>query len=294
MQGAEAVALGVFNDHDTGVGHVHAHLDDGGGDQGIQFSFFEILHHGGFFLGFELAVHQSDPAVWQQRFGDLLIIALYSLECSIRAVLNGGAHQIDLTPAADLCVQKMIQIRPFFAGNGPGLDRGAAGGQFVQQGDVQVPVDQKPQSPGDGGGAHHQQVGVDRLFGQHTPLPHAKAVLFVNDSQAQAGKFHSAPQDGMGADHTVRLVVPDGSQGGAPGGGLHAAGQKRHPHPKGSQHPVQAFGVLCGQDLGGGQQSGLVSAADAGPDGGSSHQGLAAAHIPWQQAVHGMLPAHIR
>ena len=52
----------------------------------------------------------------------------------------------------------------------------------------------------------------------------------------------------MGADHTVRLVVPDGSQGGAPGGGLHAAGQKRHPHPKGSQHPVQAFGVLCGQD----------------------------------------------
>ncbi len=36
VQGTQAVTLGILDDHDGGVGDIHAHLDDGGGYQCIQ------------------------------------------------------------------------------------------------------------------------------------------------------------------------------------------------------------------------------------------------------------------
>ena len=51
--------------------------------------------------------------------------------------------------------------------------------------------------------------------------------------------------------------------------------------------------MLFGQQLGGGQQGPLVPRADGCPEGGGGHQGLAAAHVPLQQAVHGGLAGHI-
>ena len=43
---------------------------------------------------------------------------------------------------------------------------------------------------GEWGGAHDQQVRVHGLFGQHAALPHAEAVLLVDDGQPQPGKLH--------------------------------------------------------------------------------------------------------
>ena len=63
VQGGKAIPLGVLDDHDGGVGHVHPHLDDSGGHQRVQPPGPEILHDGGFLLGFQLAVHQAHPAV---------------------------------------------------------------------------------------------------------------------------------------------------------------------------------------------------------------------------------------
>ena len=83
----------------------------------------------------------------------------------------------------------------------------------------------------------------------------------------------------MGAHHKVGFVVPDGGKRGASRSGLHAAGQQGYPHPEGGKHPVQALGVLCGQNLSGGQQSSLIPGPDAGPDGGSRYQRFAAAHV---------------
>ena len=130
-------------------------------------------------------------------------------------------------------------------------------------------------------------MGVRGLFGQHSALAHAEAMLLVHHSQTQPGKLHALAQDGVGAHHKVGLVTADSSQRGAAGGGLHAAGQQGYTHSEGGQHPVQILCVLGGKDLGGGQQGRLVSAADAGPDGGGGNQRLAAAHIALQKAVHG-------
>ena len=110
-------------------------------------------------------------------------------------------------------------------------------------------------------------------------MPHTEAVLFVHNGQTQPGELHALAEDGVGAHDEVRFVAPDGSQRGALCSGFHAAGEQGHPHAKGGQHPVQTLGVLCGQDLSGGQQSSLISGPDAGPDGGSRYQRFAAAHV---------------
>jgi len=118
-------------------------------------------------------------------------------------------------------------------------------------------------------------------------------VLLVNDRQTQPGKLHPFAHQGVGAHHKVGFVLADGSQRGAAGSGLHAAGQQGHPHPEGGKQPVEPLGVLRGQNFGRRQQRGLISRPDARPDGGGSYQRFAAAYIALQQAAHGGIARHI-
>lgn len=106
VQSAQAVALGVLDHHYAGVGHIYAHLNDGGGHQCVQPSGFEVLHHGSFLLGFKLAVHQAYPALRQQGFGNVLVVALDGVQSAVRHILDGGADQIHLPPAPDLLIEK--------------------------------------------------------------------------------------------------------------------------------------------------------------------------------------------
>jgi len=55
----EAEALGVFDDHDGGVGDVDADFHDGGGDENLRFVFAETLHDFFFFVAGEAAVQQA-------------------------------------------------------------------------------------------------------------------------------------------------------------------------------------------------------------------------------------------
>ena len=45
----EAEAIGVFDDHDGGVGYVDANFDDGGGDEDVELAALEA-GHGDFFV----------------------------------------------------------------------------------------------------------------------------------------------------------------------------------------------------------------------------------------------------
>ena len=238
-------------------------------------------------------MHQAHPAVRQQGLGHVLVVAFHGVQPAVRNVLDGRADQIHLPPLVDLAVQKAVQVLPPLAGDTPGLDRGAPGGQLVEDGNVEVAVDEQAQRAGDGRGAHHQKMGVRGLFGQHPALAHAEAVLLVDDGKAQPGKLHPLAEDGVGAHHKVGFVGADGGQRSALGGSLHAAGQQGHPHPEGGKHLVQTLSMLGGQNFGGGQQRGLISRPDAGPDGGGGHQRFAAAHVALQQAVHGSLARHV-
>ena len=119
----------------------------------------------------------------------------------------------------------MVEVAPLFAGDAAGFDRCAARRQLVQNGDVQIAVDEQAQRAGNGRCAHHQQVRIRGLFSQHPALPYPKAVLLVDHGKTKPGKFYAFAEDGVGAHHKVGFVVPDGGKGGAACSGLHAAGQ---------------------------------------------------------------------
>ena len=60
VQLGQPEALGIFDNHQAGVGHVDAHFDDGGGDQQLQLATLELLHHRGFLGRFHAPVDQPD------------------------------------------------------------------------------------------------------------------------------------------------------------------------------------------------------------------------------------------
>ena len=44
VQLAESEAFGILDDHHRGIGHVHTHLDDGGGNEDMGFVISKALH----------------------------------------------------------------------------------------------------------------------------------------------------------------------------------------------------------------------------------------------------------
>ena len=69
-----------------------------------------------------------------------------------------------------------------------GIHRLPSRGQLVQNGHVQIAVEDQRQRSGDGRRRHHQQMGVLPLGGKSAALPHAEAVLLVGDDQPQIVK----------------------------------------------------------------------------------------------------------
>ncbi len=65
VQLRQAEALGVFDDHQAGIGHIDADFDHRGRHQHVDFVGDEGRHHRGFFAGLEPAVHQADAQLGQ-------------------------------------------------------------------------------------------------------------------------------------------------------------------------------------------------------------------------------------
>ena len=294
VQGGQAEPFGVFDDHDGGVGHIHPHLDDGGGHQHIQRSCLEFHHHIVFFFGFHLAVEQPHPPSGQQRAGGLGVILFDRLHARVHLVFfDGRADDVYLMPRGDLFFQKAVHVPPFFAGDEPCLDGLAAGGQLVQNRDVQIPVHEQPQGAGNGGGGHDQQVRALRLACQQAPLAHPEAMLLVHDGKPQIFELHRVGEHRVGAHHQPGAAIRDGGQRHPALGGFHAAHQQRHVDAERLQTVGQRGGMLPGQNFGGGQHGALPAVLGGVPDGRRRHQRFAAAHIPLQQAVHGRLAAQV-
>ena len=60
VQLGQAEAFRILDDHQAGVGHIHTHLDHGGGDQQMQVASLEGGHDLGLLRRFHAAVDQSD------------------------------------------------------------------------------------------------------------------------------------------------------------------------------------------------------------------------------------------
>ena len=130
------------------------------------------------------------------------------------------------------------------------------------------------------------------LLPQGQALLHAKAMLLVDDGQAQTRELHLRLDDGMRADDQRRRAAFNGGQHGRALFLLLAASQPCHALATRRQQggePVGQLGeVLLGQDLGGRHQRALPAGVDGHAGGQRRHHRLAAAHVALQQAVHGL------
>ena len=168
-----------------------------------------------------------------------------------------------------------------------GLHRGAAGGQLIDDGHVQIPVDNESQGAGNGGGGHDQHVGGMAFGGQGGALGHAEAVLLVGYHEAKIVKFHILRDKGVGPHHQVNVSLGDGLAESLFLCRGKGTGEQSHPNACRFQQVGEGAGMLLSQHLGGSHEGGLHPGlgGQIGPPGG--HHRLAGAHVALDQPVHG-------
>ena len=89
------------------------------------------------------------------------------------------------------------------------LDGKAVGGELIQDGNIQIPVDDHSQRPGNRGGAHNNSMRSRALLTQSFPLAHAKPMLLIGDDYSQGGIFYFFLDQGMGSDNDAGGLVLD-------------------------------------------------------------------------------------
>jgi len=153
---AEAEALRVLHHHQIGVGHIHAHLDHGGGHQNVCFPGGEGRHDGVLLLGLHLAVDEGHLQVREDLRLQLLGVFRHGLPLVGQLVIlaDHGADDVHLTPGLHLLADKGVQPGVIGGGDGIGFNRLPSRWKLVDDGHIQIAVQNQGQRPGDGRGGH--------------------------------------------------------------------------------------------------------------------------------------------
>ena len=263
MELRKSEPLGIFNHHNHGIGNIHADFHHGGGHQQLDLPGSKFRHD--FFLlgGAHFAVEQADPILPKGAVGQLLGVFHGGFEMGggrlFLLALHGGADEISLITGIEVAADIAEGPLPDLAIDEVGAHRLAAGGQLIDDGELQIAVDDHSQGAGNGGGGHDQDMGILALLPQGGPLPHPKPVLLIGDDQPQPGKLGIGGEDGVGTDAEIEFP---GGEGGFEGLLLFdgkGAGEEGHPHTKALQERGEIVVMLLGQDLGGGHQGALCA-----------------------------------
>ena len=301
----------MLDHHQAGVGHVHAHLDDGGGHQHAHASAAELGHHGRLLASGHAAVQQPHLTARQRsaEHGAQLGVRLGGvLQVQRLALFDQRAHPVDLSALLQLVADARDDLIALAVGKHLGDDGRAPGRQLVEGADGQVRKVGHGQGARDGRGAHGQQVGLQagvrrarsrarcpgrihhgarlrrwrgtsrglhQLVTQLQPLRHAEAVLLVHHGQPQPGEHHVVLDHGVRAHHQPRLARGDLRQHRLAGLALATAGEPGHGDAQRLKPMHQLVKVLLGQDFGGRHERALPTGVDGTGGGQRGHHGLA-------------------
>ena len=296
VQLAQTEELGVLHHHQRGVGYVHAHLHHRGGYQNIRLSGGERRHDGVLLLRLHPSVQRGDPQVGEHLRLQLLSIGGdgFALVWQVIAVAHQRTDDEHLVSLRRLLADETVQTLTVPLVHREGVHLLPSGRQFVDDGHIQIPVDDQGQRSGNGGGGQHQHVGVLRLLPQRRPLGHTEAVLLIGDHQSQMLILHICRQQGVGADAQSDGTVRQSFQDGAALLGAGGTGQQGTGNAEPLKQWGQVFIVLPCQNFRGGHQRRLPPGLGGKPHAGGGHHGLAAAYITLTQPVHGLGRSHIR
>ena len=114
----------------------------------------------------------------------------------------------------------------------------------------------------------------------------AEAVLLVDDHETEVEKLHPVFYQRVGADKQVYRSRSDAFEYLAAFAAPRGTREHGHPHVETLDHAGDRGEVLAREELRGGHHAGLESVVDGQQHRHEGHQGLAAAHVALQEAVH--------
>ncbi len=286
----EAEAFGVLDDHGGGVGDVDADFDDRGGDEDLRFVFAEALHDVVFFFAGEAAVEEAEFQFRENFFGEALEFVDGGFQFELR-FFDDRIDDVGLMAGGNFAAEKFPDAGKMRLGGEARLDGRAAGGQLVEDGDIEVAVESERERARDGRGGEDEDVRRVAVGGgfvhEAFALEDAEAVLLVDGDEAEAGELDLVFDQRVRADDELGFAGANAFERGVFFGVLEAADEELDAIAAGSEDAARGKIVLHGENFRRRHEGGLVAVFD-GDDGGLERDdGFAAADVALEEAIHG-------
>jgi len=289
----QAEALGVDDQHHRGIGHIHANLDHCGRSENVHLARPEGLHDRILLCDPHGAVQKAHAQVGEHRLLQFLGECGGGLGLELLGFLDQGADYIGLPALGNLLADEPVGFRGPGCGEPEGGHRPPAWRHLIEDRDLHIAVEGQGERARDGGSGHHQGVGL-RAFGpQLCPLPHAEAVLLINDDQAEAMESNALLDESVSAHRDLRSARGNAVVGAFPILGAQRPSEQLDLHAQRLQQMREHQVVLLGQQLRRGHQRALVAVLQRDHQGRGGHDGLPRAHIALKQAAHGQIGGHV-
>ena len=276
VQLRQAELVGATDEYGVGGGHVNAGLDDGGAQQNIETLCHKVAHHALQLTLWHLAVGNGYARLGQDFF-ELLA-----------AVLNGFdlvVQEIDLSAALQFTQHGFANHTAVFAAHKsldgqPPLRRGGDHGKIPQ------PFQRHAQCARNGGGGECQHIHIGTQLLHLLLVAHAKAVLFIDDKQAQVLELRLFRQQFVRTNHDVDRAILNAFERSSNFFAGTEAAHLGHFHRPFGEAVFQRLVVLLGQQCSGSQKRHLFAASHSHKRGAQRHLGLAKAHVATDKAIH--------
>ena len=319
VQLGESEAVGVLDDHDRGVGNIHAHLDDRRGHEHLDLAFAELLHDLALGLGAHAAVKQPHRPVGEG--GALQHLGLASSRRHVVAgqvgiVLDGHGRVVllprriglarasrrlgiaglgilaheraddeHLLAARERLAGRLEGVSLLLAGEHPRRAPRAVVGAVLDVGQGEIAVERERQGARDGGRRQVQRVGRLALFQKLRPLIDAEALLLVDDRQGEVVRHDVVGEQRVSADEHVHLPGGEAFRNSGSLARGRGAREQGDAHPGAFQTLAQALHVLAGEHFRGREEHGLSLGIGGSGQGVARHDGLAGAHVSQKHMV---------
>src|SRR5437588_1787258 len=184
MKLRQAEALGMFDDHDGGVGNVDPNLNHGGRDQYLNFSLLKQAHDLLFQVGLHASVQNGDLKIGEDFLAQFAVHLHRSFEFQLFVFFDDGIDNVTLVSGCDLLTDELPDFVGALVADAACEDGCSARRHFVEDADVEVSVKSEGEGARDGSSGHDKDIGfgdcgasLDRTHSTLSPCSIAQGKL---------------------------------------------------------------------------------------------------------------------
>ena len=283
VQLREAELVGAIDDHGVRVRVVDAGLDDGRAEEHVRPLRGEVAHH-----ALELALRHLPVGDGDARLGQEALQALAHALDRVDLVMQ----EVDLAAALEFPHRRFAD-----ESLGEGGNERLDGQSLLRRGgddrEVADAFERHGERARDRRRGERQHIDLGAQLLQRLFLPHAEAVLLVDDHQADARQLDLAPEQFVRADDNVELALRQLVQNLVRLLRCLEARELGDAHRPLGEAIVERVEVLLGEERRRAEHHDLLAVRDRDKRGAQRHLGLAEADIAAHQAIHRLAGRHI-